>query len=106
MRGTKLTYASIELNREIKPLMPPYCSSKFLEHYPLHQHYVLGGPSTLELQECEGESVQPRKVTVLTDVPPSLGYFGVDCCWKCHGSVILPPSFSLLVLECVCKLTI
>ena len=77
---------------------PPYCRSKFQEHYPLQHYEASAGPPTLK---CSGESAQPRQVTVLTGVPPSFGYLGVGFCWKCHNSVILPPIFSLLALECV-----
>ena len=64
----------------------------------MEYQWVSAGPSGLE---CSGVSVQSRQVTVLTDVPASFEYVGVEYCWKCHGSVILPPILSLLALEYV-----
>ena len=64
----------------------------------MEYQWMLAGLSGLEYS---GVSVQPRQVTVLTDVPASFEYVGVEYCWKCHGSVILPPILSLLALEYV-----
>ena len=64
----------------------------------MEYHPVSAGPCRLE---CSDVSVQPRQVTVLTDVPASFEYVGVEYCWKCHDSVILPPILSLLALEYV-----
>ena len=64
----------------------------------MQYQWVLSRPSGLE---CSGVSVHPRQMAVLTDVPASFEYFGVEHCWKCHDSVILPPFFSLLALEYV-----
>ena len=64
----------------------------------MEYQWMLAGLSGLEYS---GVSVQPRQVTVLTNVPASFEYGRVEYCWKSHDSVILPPILSLLALEYV-----
>ena len=47
----------------------------------MEYQWMLAGLSGLEYS---GVSVQPRQVTVLTDVQASFEYGRVEYCWKCH----------------------